>query len=164
LPISISKPVAGPLLNNQRNIGNARNISIADVLRNATVARTAIGLKNAPSLSTAVAAATSDKPWEQKYEDLKNIGYHYGNAGLGLAPVFGPAGRALYSSNPATAAYFADYMNRLNKGDYEGFRGVFPAARILTGRQEGGDVWEDEIDDETRAELEAQGYIIEDLD
>jgi hypothetical protein len=34
----------------------------------------------------------------------------------------------------------------------------------LTGRQEGGDVWEEEIDDERRRELEAQGYIIEDLD
>jgi hypothetical protein len=164
LPISISKPVAGPLLNNQRSIGNARNFSVADVLRNATVLRTGVALKDAPSLSNAVAAATSDKPWEQKYEDLKNIGYHYGNAGLGLAPVFGPAGRALYGSNPAAAAFFADNISKLNKGDYEGFRSIFPAARILTGRQEGGDVWEEEIDDERRRELEAQGYIIEDLD
>jgi hypothetical protein len=164
LPISISKPVAGPLLNNQRSIGNARNFSVADVLRNATVLRTGVALKDAPSLSTAVAAATSNKPWEQKYEDLKNIGYHYGNAGLGLAPVFGPAGRALYGSNPAAAAFFADNISKLNKGDYEGFRSIFPAARILTGRQEGGDVWEEEIDDERRRELEAQGYIIEDLD
>jgi hypothetical protein len=164
LPISISKPVAGPLLNNQRSIGNARNFSVADVLRNATVLRTGVALKDAPSLSNAVAAATSDKPWEQKYEDLKNIGYQYGNAGLGLAPVFGPAGRALYASNPAAAAFFADNISKLNKGDYEGFRSIFPAARILTGRQEGGDVWEEEIDDERRRELEAQGYIIEDLD
>jgi hypothetical protein len=168
LPISIGKPVAGPLLKGKRNIAGAenisRNFSVADVLRNATVARTAIGLKNLPSLSNAVTATTSDKPWEQKYEDLKDVGYQYGTAGLGLAPVFGPAGRALYASNPATTAYFADYMNKLNQGNYEGFRGIFPAARILTGRKEGGDVWEDEIDDETRAELEAQGYIIEDLD
>lgn len=37
-------------------------------------------------------------------------------------------------------------------------------AALIGKKQDGGDVWEDEIDDETRAELEAQGYIIEDLD
>jgi hypothetical protein len=34
----------------------------------------------------------------------------------------------------------------------------------LSGKQEGGEMWEEEIDDERRKELEALGYIVEDLD
>jgi len=163
--INIRKPVAGPMPYGKNAVTpRTWNVSAADALRWTTVGRTVMGLQGLPSYSTAEDVFTSDKPWREKYEDIKDIGRSYGNAALGLAPLAGPVGRSIYGSTPATTAFLADYLNKLQKGDYEGLRGVFPAARILTGRQEGGEYWEEEIDDKRRRELEAQGYIIEDLD
>jgi hypothetical protein len=63
---------------------------------------------------------------------------------------------------------FADNTRRYASGEkvdpISGTSNILRTARALTGKKEGGEMYEDEIDDETRKQLEALGYIIEDLD
>lgn len=59
-----------------------------------------------------------------------------------------------------TRKYFSgEELNPITTGS-----NILRTAAALTGRKEGGEMYEDEIDDETRKQLEALGYIIEDLD
>ena len=59
-----------------------------------------------------------------------------------------------------TRKYFSgEELNPLTTGS-----NVLRTVAALSGRKEGGEMYEDEIDDETRKQLEALGYIIEDLD
>ena len=59
-----------------------------------------------------------------------------------------------------TRKYFSgEELNPLTTGS-----NILRTAAALSGRKEGGEMYEDEIDDETRKQLEALGYIIEDLD
>lgn len=71
-------------------------------------------------------------------------------------------------SNLATPLSFAEHLRKFTSANetvdpVAGSANLMRTISILS-KKDGGDVWEDDIDDETRAELEAQGYIIEDLD
>lgn len=71
-------------------------------------------------------------------------------------------------SNLATPLSFAEHLRKFTSPN-ETVDPVAGSANLMRtismfSKQDGGDVWEEEIDDKRRKELEALGYIIEDLD
>jgi hypothetical protein len=85
---------------------------------------------------------------------------------VSISPLF-KWNNALYR-NFATPTTFADNLRKFSSNEE-----LDPVAApvnllrtigSLSGKKEGGEYWEEEIDDKRRRELEAQGYIIEDLD
>jgi len=88
------------------------------------------------------------------------------NTAIGASPAF-KWNNILYR-NLATPLSFAEntrkYFSNEELDPTGATANTLRTMSSLLKREEGGDVWEDEIDDETRAKLEAQGYIVEDLD
>ena len=149
---------AGTLLDVPATIGGREiaKLTAGNVLRGYTALSSGAQLPNAfTNLSN---AKTTDEKLSATRDVLHNL--------IGTSPLL-KWENALYNtlSVPLT---FADNTRRYASGEkvdpISGTSNILRTARALTGRKEGGEMYEDEIDDETRKQLEALGYIIEDLD
>ena len=149
---------AGTLLDVPATIGGREiaKLTAGNVLRGYTALSSGAQLPNAfTNLSN---AKTTDEKLSATRDVLHNL--------IGTSPLL-KWENALYNtlSVPLT---FADNTRRYASGEkvdpISGTSNILRTARALTGKKEGGEMYEDEIDDETRRQLEALGYIVEDLD